>query len=305
MSEDERECLKQFYTSLRNNFLREKRLKENSVLISFLETRSTSRLKLLSESTLTSHVISDNALVSLLSKKYIQMLGEIGKYSITARGVWEYEKALNVIDEEGLLSYINDKFFVESNDNSSHEKLNLNDREKIILLTMISARAFSEKSAVTLNKNSRINDKWLELLGKTYDFLVDLGEIKKLRKEEFLEKKGNEHAASSVFRHNNDMPQKTRMIYKYTGNYAYFLNLDVNSGFSIENLSYLFWKLFRGELSKDTVDKIIEYCNSVSNAESIYLFDGDHAFSLPTYDSKLRDSLLDSIVSKSKWSKIH
>jgi len=233
------------------------------------------------------------------------MLGEIGKYSITARGVWEYEKALNVIDEEGLLSYINDKFFVESNDNSSHEKLNLNDREKIILLTMISARAFSEKSAVTLNKNSRINDKWLELLGKTYDFLVDLGEIKKLRKEEFLEKKGNEHAASSVFRHNNDMPQKTRMIYKYTGNYAYFLNLDVNSGFSIENLSYLFWKLFRGELSKDTVDKIIEYCNSVSNAESIYLFDGDHAFSLPTYDSKLRDSLLDSIVSKSKWSKIH
>ena len=67
----------------------------------------------------------------------------------------------------------------------------------------------------------------------------------------------------------------------------------------------LFWKIFKGALSSDSVDLIIEFCKEISSKESIYLFDmKEHVFSMPKFDSVIRASLLDSVVSKSKWAKI-
>lgn len=304
MNEAEKDYLKRFYCLLRDNLQREKSLKASSILISFLETRSASRYKLLSNSTIPSHLVPKETLMSLLTKKQIQVLGDIGTYAITAKGAWDYEQDAGLMSEESLLSYINEKFFSGKYPASSI-KSDLDDREAVILFAMISARAFSDKSSVDLKKNDIVKEKWQEVLEKSCDLLHKLHAIIKLKKEDFLSKTGNEHVVSSIFRHNNHSVQKTRGIYAYRGNYEYYLDLYRDSSFSQEKLSYLFWKIFKGNISLDSVDSIIEYCNEISRRESIYLFDmKDHVFSMPTYDSLLRDCLLDSVISKAKWSKV-
>jgi hypothetical protein len=304
MGDNEKTCLKNFYNLLRDNMRREKSLKGSSVIISFLETRSASRFKLLNNSTIPSSLVPNDILTTLLSKGYVQALGNINTYAITARGVWHWEQDMGLINEESLLSYINEKFFA-GKPLGSNIKSDLDDKEKTILLAMISARAFSEKSSADLKRSEIVKDKWQEILEKSYNMLSSQSMITRLKKEDFFDKTGNEHIASSIFRHNNQMVQKTLGIYAYKGNYQYYLNLYENSTFSTEKLSYLFWKIFKGDIDVDSVNLITEYCNGISSRESIYLFDmKEHIFSMPTYDSLLKDSLLDSIASKTRWTKI-
>lgn len=293
---DEDKFFKRFYTSLSDNLIRERGLKENSVLLSLLRTQSASRYRLLRKSTLSSIVIPSEVLTSLLAKGLIQCVENIDTYAITAKGVWQYEQKTNLIDQETLLTYINDRYFVPK------MKGDLNDKEKVILFMMISTRAFSEKSSVDLKKSDTTKDKWKEMLTGSYDLLDDLSLLGKLGKEEFLDKTGNVHIVSSIFRHNNQMVQKTRGIYSYNRKQEYYLDLYENSNFSQNRLSYLFWKIFKGDVSSGSVSRIAEYCNETSRTQSIFLFDmSEHKFSMPEYDTVIKDGLMDSILSRDKW----
>ena len=185
-------------------------------------------------------------------------------------------------------------------------KGDLNDREKIILFMMISTRTFSENSAVDLHKRDTVKDKWREMLERSCNLLDDLNILTKPDKESFLGKKGNIHVVSSIFRHNSQMVQKTRGLYVYTGKYEYYLNLYKNSNLSQDNLSYLFWKVFKDNISSESADRVLQYCNEISREESIFLFDmSKHVFSMPEYDTIIKDALMDAIISRDKWSEIH
>jgi hypothetical protein len=305
MSITEIDYLQKFYRLLKDNFLREKKLKDKSILISFLETKSASRNKLIRDSTMPSNLIPNEILLSLLTKKQIQVLGNLGSYAITAKGVWNIEQSLNLISEDTFLSYINGKFFTGTSTASSFNHGDLDDREMVIVLAMIAARAFSEKSLVDLKKDDGVKAKWQEVLEKSYNLLKDLNAIKKLRKEDFLSKIGNEHVVSSIFRHNGPAVQKTRGIYVYTGKYGYYLDIFKDGVLSKEKLSYLFWKIFKGSLSSDSADLILQFCKDISSKESIYLYDiKEHNFSNPIFDYVIKDSLLDSVLSKAKWAKV-
>ena len=294
--------LARFYHLLRDNLIREKGLTENSVLISFLRTQSASRYNALRKSTINSAFVPNNVLMLLLAKGFIQCIGNVDDYAITAKGVWHYEKNHDLINEQILLSYLDEKYF---SDELSVKNVDLNDKEKVILFAMILARAFSEKSAVDLKRSDTVKDKWQEILETSYDALENLGFVTKLEKTDFLGTRGNEHVVSSIFRHNNSMVQKTKGIYAYTRKQEYYLDLYKDGVLSEEKLSYLFWKIFKGNIAPTSVDFIINCCDKVSSRESIYLFNmNEHIFSMPTYDTLLKDGLMDSIVSKDKWAKI-
>jgi len=296
---NEKDYLSKFYSLIHDNLKRERRLRNKSVLLSFLRTQSASRYKLLRKSTIGSTLIPSHILTSLLTKGLIQCIEDIDTYAITAKGVWNYEQDIDLIDEESLLSYINDKYFIPKT------RSDLDDKEKIILFMMISTRTFSEKSLVDLKRSDVVKNKWKEMLEKSYDVLCDLDFIAKLKKGKFLDKRGNVHVVSSIFRHNNQMVQKTRGIYSYSRKQEYYLDLCRNSIFAQDKLSYLFWKIFKGDISSSSANDIINYCNEVSRKESIYLFDmPEHIFSMPTYDTIIKDGLVDSMVSKNKWAKI-
>lgn len=291
--------LRRFYSRLQGNLKRGRSLREKSVLLSFLKIQSASRYRLLRRSTIDSVLVPSEVLTPLLTKGLIQCVDNINTYAITAKGVWQYEKNNGLIDEGILLSYLNNKYFI------SKTSSELNEKEKIILFMMISTRTFSARSPVDLKKNDSTKNKWKEMLEKSYDMLYNLGGITKLKKEKFLDQRGNIHIVSSIFRHNNQMVQKTRGIYSYNRRQEYYLDLHKNSTFSQDKLSYLFWKIFEGAISDNSVNRIINYCNETSRRESIYLFAmTEHIFSMPEYDTTIKDGLMDSIISKNKWTKI-
>ena len=297
MNEEEEKHLTRFYSLLHHRL--GKKIRNKSVLISFLRSRKVSRFNLLRRSATSSNFIPDFVLSSLLSNGLIQCIDNIDTYAITAKGVWYIEKNRGILDEEGLLSYIDSEYFALSTDRD------LNEKEKAILFAMISARAFSEESSVDLKKDDTVKNKWKELLESSFDKLYELNRITRLRKDKFLRSSGNVHIVSSIFRHNNYMVQKTKGIYSYNGNQEYYLDLYSSSAFSEKKLSFLFWKVFKGDISKEAIDLILKHCNDVSDKESIYLYDlRKHTFSSPLYDITLRDCLMDSILSGNRWERI-
>lgn len=297
MNDIEIRQLNKFYNLLFENLEKDKKLKEKSILISFLKPQKASRFRLLRRSTLSSDLIPNHILSSLLSKRYIQNIDEIELYAITGRGVWFIEKSKELLNKNILISYIDDEYF-------TIKIKDLNDKEKIILFSLISTRTFSENSTVDLNKDIPVKNRWKHVMERCYDKLNDL-KIIKIEKDKLFKRTGNMHIVSYIFRHNNDMVQRTKEIYSYNRKQEYYLDLFSNSYFSDEKLSYLFWKIFKGSITADVGVDIINFCNDISKQESIYLFEGGkHIFTMPSYDLKIKDGLFDSIINKEKWDKI-
>ena len=298
MNEIELDYLYKFYDLLYKNFKSEKKILENSLILTLLKTRDSNRFNILRKSRRSSNLIPNEVLNQLIINEYVQNYEDIDTYVISVKGLWFIEKKDLKINEEKLLAFINNNYVI------SNKKEKLEDKEKVILFTMVSARVFSNISCVDLKKDFIIQEKWKNILEKSYDILFSLGYIKK-EKNKIFGKTGNMHITTSIFRHNTYMKQRTKGIYDFNKKLEYYLNLYINESFLQDKLTFLFYKLFEGNISTDKIDKILEYCNNISKKESIYLFDmKNHIFSNPDYDIKIKDCLLESINLKMKWEKI-
>lgn len=299
MEESTRHYLYKFYDRLYDNFIMfEKKVKNKSILISFLKTTKNSRNKLISESSLSSSKIPNNVLNLLLSEKLIQSNDDINKFVISAKGVWVVEKEKEIINEDIFLNYINEEYFIE--------KIKpLNSKEKIILFSMIAARTFSEKSVIDLKKNSSIADSWKDIIDLSAEKLNSIGVISKKDIEDLYGTPGNEHLVSKLFRHNNYLASKVKQLYKSPGDQKYYLSIYDDSQFSKDKLSYLLWEVFAGNLSDQEKEEIISFLNDTSSKKSIFVFElNEHIFSMPKYDVIIEDCLMDSIISKKKWEQL-
>jgi len=293
--------LKKFYDKLYDNLVMKKKLKNSSVLISFLEIKSNVRFRLLSESSIPCFKIPREALTNLLTRRLIRGTDEIDNYTITARGVWEYENGKNIIDEVFLIKYLDKKFFGFEDSQKS-----LSDKEKIILFSMIAARTFSKKSPIDLKKDETTNNIWQDILYNASEKLKSLDIISEKNQKEFHGKlyapKGNEHPVSNIIRHSDQLPKKTKGLYKAPGEQKYYLDIYKDSKISKENLSYLFWLIFDDKLSDTVIEEVVNFCREIAYDKNIYIFNlQEHIFSRPEYDDIIRDSIRDSIISKKKW----
>lgn len=299
MEESARHFLHKFYDALYDNFiLFEKKMKTKSILISFLKIKKNSRIKLINESSLVSSKIPNNILNLLLSENLIQSIDEINRFVISAKGVWVIEKEKGIINEEILLDYINEDYFVE-------RIKPLNSKEKIILFSMIAARTFSEKSAIDLKKDISIIDSWKDIIDLSAEKLNSLNVVSRKDVDDLYGSSGNENVVSRLFRSNSYLASKTKQLYETPGDQKYYLNIYTGVKFSKEELSYLMWKIFAGNLSDQEKDEILHFCNEISSNKSIFVFElKDHIFSLPKYDVLIKDSLMDSIISKRKWEQL-
>lgn len=283
--------LSKFYDLLYENLKSTKKIEEDSVLLTFIKTRKNTIYKIIKQSMINGHNIPRNMLQSLLDKEYIKPYEKFNSFIITSKGVWIMEKNRNVLDETILLSFLNNEYF-----SKTVKDENLNDKEKVILFAMILGRSFSKESAVSLKYSDSIIDKWLEILEKSYSLLKDINIIT-YKKERVFTGTKNVDIVSSMFRHNNDMMEKTLGIYNFTRNQEYFFNVLKNNYFDDEKLSYLFYKLFQGKLNSDQIKTINELCNNVSRNYSIFLYDvASHVFALPEYDLKIKDCLFQSLI---------
>ena len=296
MDPNEKKYLMKFYDALYDNLERDNKLKEKSVIISFLRTNKTPRYKVLTKSAIASSKIPNKIINFLLSEKLIASTNDIESYTITAKGVWTIENEKGRLDEDSFISYINKEYF------TIEKQKKITDNEKVVLFSMIVARTFSDKSPLYLETGSSSVDKWKEILDLSCDKLISLKVIPKTTKNKLYSKAGNEHVVSNLIRHNIYLSPKIKGIYHSMGSQNYYLDIYDDSKISNDKLSYLFWKIFNGNLNNESIEEIAKFCNRLSDDMSIYVFDLDvHIFSTPKYDIIVKDCLKDSVISKTKW----
>lgn len=288
--------LNKFYSSLYNTILKNKsKITNKSILISFFSFKSNDRYKLLSESAIPSYKISKDILGELENKKLIRATDTLNSYTITANGIWEIENRDGTLDITGFLNHIDEKYFNAYVDSNKP----LNEKQKVIIFSMIAARAFSDKSTVDLKKNEDTTNAWKEITDQTYHKLKDLGIISNLKIESKDPKSlyGNpktERPVSHLYRHTDMLPKITKGIFKASGGQNYFLDLSNDPDMFKERLNYLFDIVIgKTHISYLELDEIYNFCCDIANKKNIYVFDPtEHIFSKSKYDEIVRDVLL-------------
>ena len=282
--------LGKFYKKLELELLKQKKKKSESILLSFLKLKSNVRFNLLNEARIQidSFNIKDDELEKLTQENLISNADDYEYYEITAKGIWVYEKYLSIISEDNLIEFINQEYF------KNEVSVSLNDKEKVILLLFISARAFSEEIFIDLKKSETTNDKLKIIAEDCFNFLNKCGLIKKLNLDDLFGKQGNEHPVSNLIRHTDKLPKKTKGIYKALYNQRYCLNLFKDNEIFVKGLSFLFWLIFGNTMSEETKISLIQFCANINNEYSTFLYDsGVEDFSSPKYDEDFENAIMD------------
>jgi hypothetical protein len=289
MSTDSERFLKKIYQILYDNLEKNKKLKERSVIKSFLKITSNVRFRFLKDSSVPKYKIPRDIFNDLIDKKLIRNTDKVDFYTLTLKGIWEVENKNNIMSNDILLEFLDKSFF---NVYNISEKP-LSEKEKVIIFSMIAARAFSEKSSVDLKKGETALNSWEEIINKSYEKMKSLPLISKLEQEDLYGKPGNEHKVSSLFRHTDALPKKTGGLFKAVGKQKYFLDL-FKEEIAKENLIYLL-KQILGEkiLSMKEINDIDTFCRDIAHNKNIFIFNAkEHIFSKPEVDEVIRDALL-------------
>ena len=291
--------LREFYSRLHENSKDKLKRNQKSILLYFLKSRDATRFSILRKSSIGALILDRASVEKLLEAGYIQGMADLNSYAITAKGVWYMEKADAILDIDTLINYVNENFFIIS------KKDKMSNTEKVILLSLILARAFSKTSCVDLTKADYIKNGWLKVLETSFDIIEKYKAYnikQKFSRDVIFRPRVNVHTVSYLFRHNNSMKQKTKAIYSWSGDQQYYLDIYRNGKIDKSNLGYLLYRIFAGKLTSEQIDGISDYCNKVSDAHSIYLFDVvTHEFAYPKYNRIIKESLIESVSKKSLY----
>lgn len=279
--------LEKFYKKLFENVIRsEKKLEANSLLLTFVKITSNKTSKLLNESSIKSIVFPLEDLKDLSKKSCIRVSDDKNKlheYILTAHGIWEVEKVKNGFNEGTILDFIQNKYL-----SFSDTKKPLDVVDKVVLLSMVGVRTFSEASPMDLNK-ANFQDNWLSIFKEAYTFLLTRNVVKKNKLR--FEKQGNEHPVAYVMRRRNDLPRKTQHLFCFSkNNKQYYLDLaepEESLKIKLKNiLSLIFGKID----NKDLIHDIQKFCETIAYEKSKFV-KKDFKYIDSSYDEILRDTL--------------
>src|SRR2546426_11567316 len=274
------EVLKRLYGSCKDRFQLEGKLREGSVFLSCLEVKNNVRFKLLNAASVEAFRIEAGVLADLTAEGLVRQSASASSFTLTANGIWNVEKSQGVIDEAKLVEYLDEKHFDLFGGTPK-----LTDREKIIIMSLIAARAFAKESCVDLHKDDATMDVWQRIIEKVLASLKDLGVVGRLRSDVLLARKGNEHPVSDLLRHTDALQRKTKLLFLAPGKQKYYLALYDGSTVAGDKLGFLFHMIFGGRLDLDGVDKVLALCIDVAHNDGILVFDpAQHPFAKPGID---------------------
>lgn len=287
---EELKALRKLYRRLLDHVeMDNKKFVDRPALLSMMDTTSNSRFRLLNSASLPTIKIPRNIRKELLTKGLIRETDTLGDYTLTAKGIWEVERATGRIEVSALIDYIDEKFFNVYQTSSQ----NLRDKEKILLFAMISARAFSKESSLDLSRGGSIDEAWQKIIDSTFELLKSL-KLVSYSKEQLYGTIGNEPPVSRLFRRTQELPKKTKGIFKFSGKKQFWLDLALSDDIQDEKLRFLLGRIFEErELKLPEIDEICKFADNIAHNKAVYVFDvHHHKFSNPKYDSVLRDALL-------------
>jgi len=280
--------LKHFYNKLSSKMLNERiKILKGSIFLTLIKMTKTRVSEILSESALPGSAFVSTDLKELIQKEYILESEDINKkqqYIITAFGLWVIEYQMKKLEVLYLLQY-----FQESKFGSSTSLRPLNDLEKTILMSLLALRNFSHEVPMDLNDEIKRN-YWIEIFNNSSEFLKNKNY---LSKDKWIPtKSGNEHVINYVMRRANDLPQKTKHLYKIVGNNTYYLDLLNSVEKSKAKLEFLFSIIFGHVESREDLKDILSFLSQLAYdrgknvRESFEYIDQE-------WDSIIRDALDD------------
>lgn len=269
-----------------------KRVIGDSVFFTLIKLKSNARYRILNESGVQASIIPIDVVNGLLERGFVRYTDEGTHITLTGRGLWDVEKNAQKKEPEQLVGFLDEEFF-----NLFSETKSLTTKEKIILLTLLAARAFSPESAVHLKKSDRINNEWGKIIDAVNVFLEERKVVKKMLSEELYGKAGNEHPVSACIRHTDTLPKKTRGIFTAQGKQVYFLNIYRDGKTNLEDISFLFEIIFEDKLGAALMNQIYDFCCKISSEKSIYVFENidKHIFANHDYDEIIKEALRDAV----------
>lgn len=289
----------QFYNPLYQNLKNETKLIEDSIFKQLLWSRSNQILEYLSNASISSSEIDPLVLKELIKEGFVRGGSEFSRYVMTSKGVWEIETLMDKIDLHRLLDYIDEsKYIVEWGGD-------LSDKEKVVILSLIALRAFSEKTPLNRKNGKKSLENINEVINKSSTFLT--GNLKNFNLK--LSKEAREGPIDSIFARLRDLPKKIRGLYKFESNKSW---LDVyseeTSKVAEEKLAYLLWKVFGGNLSFEKQNIINSFCNNILYDHKNYVYNSEEIenfiFSDIAYQNTISNSLFMIAEKKIIWEEI-
>jgi hypothetical protein len=273
-----------FYKRLSDNSLRiGKQLSSASLLLSLYQMTSNKASRLLNNSAVDFTAIPSHILKDLKACSLIRLSDDDPqKYVLTARGIWEYEKYNKGFDESMIIS------FIQNSRNFSTYARNLDDKDKIVLLSMIATRVFSPETAMSLRqKNAEVC--WLNIFKAVYDFLLEHNVVK--RGSLPLRPQGHENPVEYILRRRNELPKKTNHIYRFVeSKRQYYLDLYNGEYLAAAKLKHIFQLIF-GEINDYAlVNKVFDFCKDIAYNQSKYV-SSEFKFVTAAYDDILKEAL--------------
>ena len=288
----------QFYDNLYNNILNNnKQFREGgSIFVRFLQAKSNLVLDYLDAAAISSDKIDPMVLQELIECGYIRLSKDLSKYVMTGNGVWIIENLLEKIDLQMLLNEIDDyKYNVKWGGK-------LTDKEKVAILSLIALRAFYEKTPLNRKNKADFVSNIHKVIIKSHDFLNDALNNFNLD----LTKETREKLVDAIFVRLRDLPKKTHGLYKF-GDKRSWLDIysEEDNLINKENLGYLLWKIFGGDLNLEKQDAINNFCSEILLDYKNYIYNPEEVanfiFSDIGHQNAINDSLFLIIEKKALW----
>ena len=256
--------------------------KKETIFQYILHAKSNKVFEVFVKSSVEATNIPKDSLTWLLQRGYITLLlnNELQAkvYVLTSQGIWAYEESIGKINTQKLLEIIQMERFDFSVSTDP-----LSEKEIVALLSMISLRAFSRKTAMDLTKSQKC-DYWLKVFTQVDKLCV---ELKLSRKSVFENKKfGLENPASYLMRRMNDLSKKTNNIYYSPGEKVYFLNIGQADQLAGDKLVFLWKKIFPKGFSFELKSTLIDKLNLIAQENSVFICDDFETFT-PEWDAAI------------------
>ncbi len=290
--------LENFYSKLRNCLTEYYKKEPISVLFSLFNIKNNIRTSILTESSKHSDEIFQEEYEYLSSNGFITSIDNFEKYIMTTKGIWFIETERDILNIDKLFIFFDEKYLnIQLFGNKP-----LNDKEKILLILLISVRSFSIETAINLKKGKVVLQKLEELIYECFDLLLKHGVISKLDRDKFLDYEGNENSVSDFIRHREALVRNSRNIYKILGGQKYYLDIYRDSSFQNKDFGYLIWLIYGKSLNLDKEKDLIEFFKKNAYEKCIFLFDSaNFTFINPDYDKILKNSFKEYYIFKRKY----
>jgi len=272
------------YANIKNELIMNKDFKHKSVVLSLLSMKSNKVFEYINGS---SEYGTKLELNSYIKEGLIIETDEKNTFCLTLKGIYYYEEYLNILNKDTLLHFLNNKIIGKyfTMDKS------LSDSEKVIIFSLIAVRAFSIDSSVDLLKDDEINNKWEDIIRRSHNILCDLN-IVNININDLLKQGKTETAISSLMRHTDKLPKKTRTLFKVKNPQKYYLNIDKDAENIQNNIEFLLKKIFIQYIDIIEINQVKRMMKEIAQNDSIFLFNmSKHKYLDYKYDIIMDDAI--------------